>query len=154
MSDSVARSVTRKRSICILMLLKRAGRRPRNRRRSRSSVLNAVPLLKNGLCRMSGPRTPISMGVIKSRRQPSHSQPSWVCSSSTESHGASLSSARLGVELKETSCEPCQGVDVFSPVVLEDDDKNPWIRCRYVKRRRDAMDRYIVAIIVIHSETF
>jgi hypothetical protein len=50
MADLVARNEIKNRSICILMLLKRAGRSPRKRRRSRSSVLNAVPLLKSGLC--------------------------------------------------------------------------------------------------------
>ena len=50
MADSVARNEIKNRSFCISMLLKRAGRSPRKRRRSRSSVLNAVPLLKSGLC--------------------------------------------------------------------------------------------------------
>ena len=53
-SDSVARNANRNRFICIWMLLWRGGNRPRKRRRSLSSVLNAVPLLKSGLCLWEG----------------------------------------------------------------------------------------------------
>ena len=53
-SDSVARNANRNRFICIWMLLWRGGNRPRKRRRSLSSLLNAVPLLKSGLCLWEG----------------------------------------------------------------------------------------------------
>ena len=150
-SDLVALSSKRKRSICILMLLRRAGRSPLKRRRSRSSDLNAVPLLKKGLCKISGPRTPIVIGAMKSRRQPSHSQPVALCLPSTEFQGSSSSlflDGRGEVELMKTRCELCQEAEVFLLIAVV--DTSPWIRCREARRRRDTMELYM-AVVRFHD---
>ena len=55
---------------------KQTGNNPRMRKRSLSPVLNAVPLLNKGWCKISAPRTLILRGDMKFRLKPENSQSS------------------------------------------------------------------------------